>query len=162
MGLILNQGTKIPQSTQHSPKQTNNNNKNIRDLCSDLITGSKLRCGPRMGGHCCTSPNYCNLHPLIWSDLREFKRLVHFYIPFIFLSLLVSEENQKVIVPGQGKVQAQKRPEKKLKFTPQANPQHETLIIIMIINSVQALSRVQLFATTWTTAHQASLSITNS
>ena len=28
--------------------------------------------------------------------------------------------------------------------------------------SVQSLSRVQLFATPWTTAHQASLSITNS
>ena len=29
-------------------------------------------------------------------------------------------------------------------------------------NSVQSLSRVQLFATPWTAAHQASLSITNS
>ena len=32
----------------------------------------------------------------------------------------------------------------------------------LIINSVQSLSRVQLFATPWTAAHQASLSITNS
>ena len=31
-----------------------------------------------------------------------------------------------------------------------------------LINSVQSLSHVQLFATPWTTAHQASLSITNS
>ena len=31
-----------------------------------------------------------------------------------------------------------------------------------IFSSVQSLSRVQLFATTWTAAHQASLSITNS
>ena len=31
-----------------------------------------------------------------------------------------------------------------------------------IFSSVQSLSRVQLFATQWTTAHQASLSITNS
>ena len=31
----------------------------------------------------------------------------------------------------------------------------------MCISSVQLLSRVQLFATPWTTAHQASLSITN-
>jgi len=45
----------------------------------------------------------------------------------------VSEENQKVIVPGQGKVQAQKRPEKNLNFTPWVNPWHKTLIIIMII-----------------------------
>ena len=33
---------------------------------------------------------------------------------------------------------------------------------MIIINSVQLLSCVQLFATPWTTAHQASLSITNS
>ena len=32
----------------------------------------------------------------------------------------------------------------------------------MIISSVQSLSRVRLFVTPWTTAHQASLSITNS
>ena len=31
-----------------------------------------------------------------------------------------------------------------------------------VISSVQSLSRVQLFATPWTTAHQASLSMTNS
>ena len=36
-------------------------------------------------------------------------------------------------------------------------PQHES-----VISSVQSLSRVQLFATPWTTACQASLSITNS
>ena len=34
--------------------------------------------------------------------------------------------------------------------------------IIKTISSVQSLSRVQLFATPWTAAHQASLSITNS
>ena len=34
--------------------------------------------------------------------------------------------------------------------------------IIVIIYSVQSLSRVQLFTTPWTAAHQASLSITNS
>ena len=34
--------------------------------------------------------------------------------------------------------------------------------IVQFSNSVQSLSRVQLFATPWTTAHQASLSITNS
>ena len=34
--------------------------------------------------------------------------------------------------------------------------------ICICISSVQSLSRVQLFATTWTAAHQASLSITNS
>ena len=34
--------------------------------------------------------------------------------------------------------------------------------IIKVFSSVQSLSRVQLFATPWTTAHQASLSITNS
>ena len=33
---------------------------------------------------------------------------------------------------------------------------------ILIFSSVQSLSRVQLFATPWTIAHQASLSITNS
>ena len=33
---------------------------------------------------------------------------------------------------------------------------------LTLINSVQLLSRVQLFATPWTAAHQASLSITNS
>ena len=32
----------------------------------------------------------------------------------------------------------------------------------MLFSSVQLLSRVQLFATPWTTVHQASLSITNS
>ena len=36
------------------------------------------------------------------------------------------------------------------------------LSVILHISSVQSLSRVQLFATPWTTAHQASLSITNS
>ena len=34
--------------------------------------------------------------------------------------------------------------------------------IIKVFSSVQSLSRVQLFATPWTAAHQASLSITNS
>ena len=34
--------------------------------------------------------------------------------------------------------------------------------IILIIYSVQSLSRVQLFTTPWTAAHQASLSITSS
>ena len=38
-----------------------------------------------------------------------------------------------------------------------------TVIIMMyLFSSVQSLSRVQLFATPWTAAHQASLSITNS
>ena len=36
-----------------------------------------------------------------------------------------------------------------------------TLLVVQF-NLVQSLSRVQLFATPWTTAHQASLSITNS
>ena len=33
--------------------------------------------------------------------------------------------------------------------------------IVLLVSSVQLLSRVQLFATPWTAAHQASLSITN-
>ena len=37
-----------------------------------------------------------------------------------------------------------------------------TLLNVLPIRSVQSLSCVRLFATTWTTAHQASLSITNS
>ena len=37
-----------------------------------------------------------------------------------------------------------------------------TSVILVTFNSVQSFSRVQLFATQWTTAHQASLSITNS
>ena len=37
-----------------------------------------------------------------------------------------------------------------------------TIIKIVIFSSVQSLSRVRLFATPWTTARQASLSITNS
>ena len=37
-----------------------------------------------------------------------------------------------------------------------------TILIKVGISSVQLLSRVQLFATPWTAAHQASLSITNS
>ena len=36
------------------------------------------------------------------------------------------------------------------------------VIWLKIFSSIQSLSRVQLFATPWTTAHQASLSITNS
>ena len=36
------------------------------------------------------------------------------------------------------------------------------LVINMLFSSVQSLSRVQLFVTSWTAAHQASLSITNS
>ena len=36
------------------------------------------------------------------------------------------------------------------------------LVIIFCISSVQSLSHVQFFATPWTAAHQASLSITNS
>jgi len=40
---------------------------------------------------------------------------------------------------------------------------HEVMgLDAMIFSSVQSLSRVWLFATTWTAAHQASLSITNS
>ena len=39
---------------------------------------------------------------------------------------------------------------------------HETFKYKYNFHSVQLLSRVQLFATPWTTAHQASLSITNS
>ena len=39
---------------------------------------------------------------------------------------------------------------------------HVTGIIIAQFSSVQSLSHVQLFATPWTAAHQASLSITNS
>ena len=35
-------------------------------------------------------------------------------------------------------------------------------LAVQVLYSVQSLSRVQLFATPWTTAHQASLSITNS
>ena len=35
-------------------------------------------------------------------------------------------------------------------------------ILLLSISSTQSLNRVQLFATPWTTAHQASLSITNS
>ena len=35
-------------------------------------------------------------------------------------------------------------------------------ILIINVSSVQSLSRVQLFVTPWTVAHQASLSITNS
>ena len=35
-------------------------------------------------------------------------------------------------------------------------------MFILFLNSVQSLSHVQLFATPWTAAHQASLSITNS
>ena len=34
--------------------------------------------------------------------------------------------------------------------------------LMMVLSSVQSLSRIQLFATPWTAAHQASLSITNS
>ena len=41
--------------------------------------------------------------------------------------------------------------------TPEVHPNH-----YMIITSVQSLSHVQLFATPWTAAHQASLSIANS
>ena len=37
-----------------------------------------------------------------------------------------------------------------------------TMIIALLLSSVQLLSHVQLFATPWTAAHQASLSITNS
>ena len=37
-----------------------------------------------------------------------------------------------------------------------------SFILFSIFSSVQSLSRVQLFATPWTAAHQASLSITNS
>ena len=37
-----------------------------------------------------------------------------------------------------------------------------TSVILVTFNSFQSLSRVQLFATQWTTAHQASLSIINS
>ena len=36
------------------------------------------------------------------------------------------------------------------------------LLPVMLFNSVQSLSHVRLFATPWTAAHQASLSITNS
>ena len=36
------------------------------------------------------------------------------------------------------------------------------VIIYNMLSSVQSLSRVQLFVTPWTAAHQASLSITNS
>ena len=36
------------------------------------------------------------------------------------------------------------------------------LLLLFQFNSVQSLSRVRLFVTPWTTAHQASLSITNS
>ena len=39
---------------------------------------------------------------------------------------------------------------------------HQYSILTHKFNSVQSLSRVQLFASPWTTAHQASLSITNS
>ena len=39
---------------------------------------------------------------------------------------------------------------------------NECWLVSMIISSVQLLSRVRLFATPWTAAHQASLSITNS
>ena len=39
---------------------------------------------------------------------------------------------------------------------------YNVTIIISHISSVQSLSRLQLFATPWTTAHQTSLSITNS
>ena len=37
-----------------------------------------------------------------------------------------------------------------------------TSVRMAIISSIQSLSRVRLFATPWTAAHQASLSITNS
>ena len=36
------------------------------------------------------------------------------------------------------------------------------LVVILVVVVVQSLSRVQLFVTPWTAAHQASLSITNS
>ena len=48
---------------------------------------------------------------------------------------------------------------------PTASPSHQgvsTRLISSSISSVQFLSHIQLFATPWTAAHQASLSITNS
>ena len=44
------------------------------------------------------------------------------------------------------------------------NPEYslEGLMLMLKFSSVQSLSHVQLFATPWTAAHQASLSITNS
>ena len=51
------------------------------------------------------------------------------------------------------------------KFTTASNFPHYFLFIFtvtIVISSVQSLSRVRLFATPWTTAYQASLSIINS
>ena len=46
--------------------------------------------------------------------------------------------------------------------TAQRKKRRFNLFIELIFSSVQSLSRVRLFATPWTAAHQASLSITNS
>ena len=45
---------------------------------------------------------------------------------------------------------------------PHLSPLVSPTVSKRIISSVQSLSRIQLFMTPWTTAHQASLSITNS
>ena len=47
-------------------------------------------------------------------------------------------------------------------FSPQIHVCKNVNTSLFFINSVQSLSRVQLFATPWTAAHQASLSITKS
>ena len=47
-------------------------------------------------------------------------------------------------------------------FSPQIHVCKNVNTSLFFINSVQSLSRVQLFATPWTAAHQASLSLTNS